>query len=205
VDGLLPRWRALAGADADVVGEALIRAWDESQRHYHDRSHLTWLLDEADRRAALIRDPAFVGYSIWFHDAIYEPGRPDNEARSADWAREVLKGNPSLASQVGAVIEQTKNHWQGKADGDAAIFLDMDIAILGAEREIYRRYTARIRAEFSQFPDAAYMAGRSAFLEGAVGREALFRTHFYSETLDASARTNMLWELGELRVGRLPQ
>ena len=42
---------ALAGDDADALGEALIRAWDEPQRHYHDQSHLIWLLDEADRRA----------------------------------------------------------------------------------------------------------------------------------------------------------
>src|SRR5215813_5361333 len=104
---LLQRWRMLAGG-ADELGEALIRAWDEPHRRYHDRGHLTWLLDEADRRARLIREPTFVGYSIWFHDAIYEPGRPDNETRSADWAREALKADPNLASRVADVIEQTK-------------------------------------------------------------------------------------------------
>ena len=57
------RWRALAGEGADVLGEALIRAWDEPQRRYHDQSHLIWLLDEAKRRVALVRDRTFVGES----------------------------------------------------------------------------------------------------------------------------------------------
>src|SRR5262245_43414614 len=98
---LLQRWRQLAGVEADALGEALIRAWAEPQRHYHDQSHLTWLLDEADRRAALIHDYAFVGYAIWFHDAVYMPGRPDNETLSADWARGSLAHDPDLAHRVG--------------------------------------------------------------------------------------------------------
>ncbi|MBI3438331.1 MAG: metal-dependent phosphohydrolase [Proteobacteria bacterium] len=205
MSGLLQRWRALAGAGADDVGEALIRAWDEPQRHYHARSHLIWLLDEVDRRLALIQNAAFVRYAIWFHDAIYQPGRSDNEVRSADWAREALKSEPSLASHVGAVIEQTGSHWMGEAEDDAALFLDMDIAILGAEREVYRQYAVQIRTEFAQFPEAAYIAGRSTFLKGAIEREVLFRTPLYRDNLDVSARENMRRELSELLQGRLLQ
>ncbi|MEQ1491582.1 MAG: hypothetical protein ABL932_13640, partial [Terricaulis sp.] len=117
-EGLLQRWRSLAGEGANALGEALIRAWDEPQRFYHGQSHLIWLLDEADRRAALIRDFAFVGYAIWFHDAVYEPGRPDNETLSADWARTSLAHDPDLAARVAHVVEMTKNHADGEADGD---------------------------------------------------------------------------------------
>ena len=159
---LLQRWRDLAGPNTDALGEALIRAWAEPQRVYHDQGHLIWLLDEADRRAALICDSALVGYAIWFHDAVYQPGRPDNETLSAEWARTSLVAQPDLAARVGHVIEMTKDHAAGDADGDASLFLDMDIAILGAPWETYCAYASSIRAEYPHVVDPAFAAGRGA-------------------------------------------
>ena len=200
---LLQRWRTLAGEGADALGEALIRAWDEPQRRYHDQSHLIWLLDEADRRAALICDRAFVGYAMWFHDAIYQPGRPDNERLSADWARTSLVAQPELATRVAHVIEMTKNHAAGEAEGDAALFLGMDIAILGAPWEAYCAYAASIRAEYPHVVDAAFAAGRSAFLANQLEQARTFRTDIYESELGETARANMRWELEEMRKGRM--
>lgn len=200
---LLTRWRDLAGPNADALGEALIRAWDEPQRVYHGQSHLIWLLDEADRRAALIRDRAFLGYAIWFHDAVYEPGRPDNETLSADWARTSLAAEPNLAARVAHVIEMTKSHADGEADGDAALFLDMDVAILGAPWETYCAYAAGIRAEYPHIVDPAFAAGRGAFLAKQLEHERTFRTELYEDELGQQARANMTWELEEMRTGRM--
>lgn len=200
---LLQRWRSLAGEGADALGEALIRAWEEPQRRYHDQSHLVWLLDEADRRLALIRDRAFVGYAIWFHDAVYQPGRPDNEILSADWARTSLVSQPELATRVAHVIEMTKNHADGEADGDAALFLDIDIAILGAPWETYCAYAAGIRAEYPHIVDPAFASGRGAFLEKQLTRAHTFRTELYESELGETARANMRWELEEMRKGRM--
>ena len=200
---LLQRWRALAGEDADALGEALIRAWDEPARVYHDQSHLIWLLDEAERRAALVSDYAFVGFAIWFHDAVYEPGRPDNEALSADWARTSLAHDRALAERVGRVIEMTKDHAAGAASGDEALFLDMDIAILGAPWEIYCAYAAGIRAEYPHIVDPAFAGGRGAFLAKQLERNRIFRTDVYEGELGETARSNMRWELEEMRKGRM--
>jgi predicted metal-dependent HD superfamily phosphohydrolase len=201
--GLQQRWRALAGEGADALGDALIRAWDEPQRVYHDHGHLVWLLDEAERRAALICDNAFVGYAIWFHDAVYEPGRPDNEALSAEWARTSLATQPELADRVGRVIEMTRDHAAGDAVGDAALFLDMDLAILGAPWESYCAYAAGIRAEYPHIVDAAFAAGRGAFLARQLERARTFRTEVYERELGETARANMRWELEEMRKGRM--
>jgi len=201
--GLLHRWRALAGEGADELGEALIGAWAEPQRHYHDQSHLMWLLDEADLRATLIHDRAFVGYAIWFHDAVYMAGRPDNETLSADWARASLAHDPDLARRVGNVIDMTKNHAEGEAEGDAALFLDMDTAILGAPWETYCRYAAGVRREFGQYPDGAFAAGRGDFLDKQLARGRLFRTDLYENELGDTARANMGWEREEMRRGRM--
>lgn len=200
---LLQRWRGLAGEGADALGEALIRAWDEPQRRYHDQSHLIWLLDEADRRAALISDRAFVGYAIWFHDAVYEPGRPDNETLSADWARTSLARDAGLAERVAHVIAMTKDHAAGEASGDAALFLDMDIAILGAPWGAYCAYAAGIRAEYPHVVDPAFAGGRGSFLAKQLERPRTFRTDLYEGELGETARANMRWELEEMRKGRM--
>ncbi len=200
---LLDRWRSLAGDGRDPLGEALIRAWSEPQRHYHDTGHLTWLLDEADRRGSLIRDSVFVGYAIWFHDAVYQPGRPDNETMSADWARTALGALTDYAEPVARVIEMTKHHEDGEAEGDAALFLDMDIAILGAPWEAYCAYAAGIRAEYPHVVDPAFAAGRGAFLAKQLERARTFRTDVYQSELGETARANMRWELEEMRKGRM--
>jgi predicted metal-dependent HD superfamily phosphohydrolase len=203
MNGLLNRWRSLAGDDADALGEALIRAWSEPQRHYHDQSHLIWLLDEAERRASLIQDRDFVGYAIWFHDAVYQPGEPNNETLSAEWARTSLAHDPALAARVGHVIEMTKNHAEGEAEGDAALFLDMDIAILGAPWETYCDYAAGIRAEYPHVVDPAFAAGRGAFLEKQLEHPRTFRTDVYENEIGERARANMRWEREEMRRGRM--
>jgi predicted metal-dependent HD superfamily phosphohydrolase len=202
-ESLLQRWRALAEEGADALGEALIRAWGEPQRRYHNQSHLIWLLDEADRRAALVRDTKFVGYAIWFHDAVYQPGRSDNETLSADWARTSLVAQPDLAARVAHVIEMTKNHVAGEAEGDAEFFLDLDIAILGAPRATYCAYAAGIRDEYPHVTDAAFAAGRGAFLANQLEGARTLRTDLYETQRGDAARANMRWELGEMRAGRM--
>jgi predicted metal-dependent HD superfamily phosphohydrolase len=207
---LLQRWRALAGEGADALGKALIRAWNEPHRHYHGQSHLIWLLDEADRRAGLIGDRAFVGYAIWFHDAIYVIGgpgadgaaQPDNEARSADWAREAI-ADRALGERVGRVIEMTRKHHEGEASGDAALFLDMDLAVIGEPWEAYCAYAAAIRREFSAYNDASFAAGRGRWLEQQLQRPRTFRTEVYEAERGEQARANMRWECEEMRRGRM--
>ena len=201
-EALLDRWRSLAGGGADALGEALIRAYAEKQRYYHGLGHLTWLLDEADRRAALIGDRALVGYAIWFHDAVYDPTQPDNEEYSADWARTSLP-EKALAERVASLVLKTKQHAEGEASADEALFLDMDIAILGAPWEAYCAYAAGIRAEYAHVVDPAFAAGRASFLEGQIAHARTFRTDVYECELGETARANMRWEMQEMRKGRM--
>ncbi len=200
---LLERWRALAGDGADALGQKLLAAYAEPQRRYHDQSHIEWLLDEAERRADQIADAAFVGYAIWFHDGIYQPGMPDNETRSAAWTRAALADKGALAERVAHVIEMTKNHAVGDASGDEALFLDMDVAILGTIFEVYHQYAANIRAEYPHVPDATFAAGRGAFLDGQLANTRIFRTDFYEREFGQQARANMCWEREEMRSGRM--
>jgi predicted metal-dependent HD superfamily phosphohydrolase len=209
-EDLRNRWRSLTGSTcagdcADDLCEKLIAAYGEPHRRYHSLTHLTWLLNEEGRRAALVPDRKLVQFAIWFHDAIYDPLAKDNEERSADWARDALTdlNLTELARSVSALVLKTKDHARGDASPDEAIFLDMDIAILGAPRSEYMQYAADIHVEDAAVPDEVFAAGRGAFLRSWLARERLFRTDAYHAELDAAARANMMWELGELRAGRM--
>ena len=70
---------------SEQLREELLRRWGEPHRHYHDRRHLSEVL------AALPDDaPRAVRLAAWYHDAVYDPTRDDNEEASARLAREQL-------------------------------------------------------------------------------------------------------------------
>ena len=59
---------------------------------------------------------------MWFHDVVYQPLRPDNEARSTDRARAFLQKTtlePARQQRVAFLIERTANHTQPQPPDDA--------------------------------------------------------------------------------------
>src|SRR6185503_16107201 len=125
----------------------------------------------------------------------YDPTRHDNEARSAQLARDLVAASDRTAH----LIELTASH--GKAltlDDDAAHFLDCDAAILGAAPAEFDAYDAGIAFEYKHVPPEAYRAGRRAFLESMRARERIFHTDFFHAQLDVAARANIERALAKL-------
>ncbi|TPW08954.1 MAG: hypothetical protein FD124_45 [Alphaproteobacteria bacterium] len=167
-----------------MLGDRLIAAYSEAHRRYHGLAHVRFLLNEIDRRASSLGNARLVAFAAWFHDAIYDPSAKDNEDRSAGWARRDLAVMGLPATQCDAVarlILMTKSHHAGDATPDEALFLDMDFAILGADHEVYTRYASGVREEYAAVPDAAFRAGRAAFLKSVLGQSRMFRTDLYEE------------------------
>ena len=73
------------GARGDVAGAgaALLGRWAEPHRAYHDLAHLDEVLARVTTLAAEARDVDTVRLAAWFHDAVYDPTKDDNEAQSA--------------------------------------------------------------------------------------------------------------------------
>jgi predicted metal-dependent HD superfamily phosphohydrolase len=83
---------------------------------------------------------------------------------------------------------------------DIAGFLDMDMAILGAEPASYDEYPVGVAREYIPVVgEAAYRYGRVAFLREALdpARPPFFRARARS-SLDGPARSNMRRELVSL-------
>jgi len=160
---------------------AKIRALHGPDRGYHGWRHPAALLELFAEVEGALYDPLAVYCAILLHDAIYEPRRADNEARSAALARQLLGPvlPPETLARAIRMIEATAGHAMpaglSQADReDMAKFLDMDLSILAATAEAFAAYEAGVRREYRHVPDAAFRAGRAGILQGFLARDVLF-------------------------------
>ena len=73
--------------DSPDVRDAVVAAYADPSRGYHDTRHLGEVLDRLDELAGngATYDETPVLLAAWFHDAVYD-GERDAEERSAAWA-----------------------------------------------------------------------------------------------------------------------
>ena len=77
-------WERLGAAAPEGVYEKLVARYSEPQRHYHTARHLAECFAELAAVCGEAEHPAEVEIALWFHDAVYDTKRHDNEQRSAD-------------------------------------------------------------------------------------------------------------------------
>ncbi len=188
--GLVGRWPLGSGYD---VRDALLAAYADPGRGYHDTLHLTEVLDRLDDLD--VSTPAVL-LAAWFHDGVYD-GRPGAEERSAAWALttlDLLVPAPT-AAEVARLVRLTEAHDPDPSDDAGAALCDADLAILAAPAERYDRYVAGVRQDYAHVSDADFAAGRAAVLRDLAGRESLFHTAYGRARWDAPARANLAREL----------
>lgn len=190
---------------AESVFEDLCRRYTEPHRHYHTLDHVVDLLSKADTMSQHVTDPRLVALASWFHDAVYDPHRQDNEAESAQLAAQALQAlgvEEDLIEQVQAFVLATAKHaMPAQAHPDLALFLDLDLSILGAEPERYQAYAEAIRKEYEWVPASVYKSARrdvlNRFLQQAQEGE-LFHTERCRAEYAARAIENLRRELPTL-------
>jgi len=84
------------------------------------------------------------------------------------------------------------------ADVDAAVLLDADLAILGAEPAAYSAYVHGVRLEYHHVAPPQWVVGRAAVLRSFLDRPAIFATPHMAATREARARANLSAELATL-------
>jgi predicted metal-dependent HD superfamily phosphohydrolase len=188
--------------EVDALAEALIDAWAEPHRRYHDLAHLEDCLMLAEALAALAERPHELAVAIAFHDAVYDVRALDNEARSAAWAGRALRehGAPDdVASRVEALVLSTREH--AAEAGDAALLSDIDLSVLGADEEGYARFERGVAEEFAWVDPEQYRVARRRVLERFAARERIFQTKEMRERFEDRARENLLRAIAELGAG----
>lgn len=200
MESLRRSWDALCGRSGLRGGAALwkdlMRRYSEPHRVYHGPAHLAQVIGLLETMQA----PDELLFAAWYHDAVYQPGRGDNEARSALLAAECLRQGgygADAAAVVHAAILATASH---RAESRFAALLDADLAILGAPATDYAAYRAAIRREYASVPEPAFRNGRLAFVRAMLAREAIYQTPHCWRLYEAAARVNLDRERAELEA-----
>lgn len=187
------------GADARRIAasqpllDRLLASYGEPHRHYHTLQHLGECLALFRQHQAQAHRPGEVALALWFHDVIYDVHAHDNEARSADWARDALLqigAAPAAAQRVHALVMATQHDVEPEGP-DAQLLIDIDLSILGAERARFDEYERQVQREYGFVPEDVRIPRRRAILQRFLDRPAIYATPPLHALLEARARDNL--------------
>jgi predicted metal-dependent HD superfamily phosphohydrolase len=191
-------WARLAGDSPTSRTEwaALVAAWSEPHRRYHDLAHLAAVLGLVDGLGAAAQDLDAVRLAAWYHDVVYDPERADNEDVSAQRARAGLRGlvGDERVAEVERLVRLTAGHDPAPDDVNGAVLCDADLAVLAGPPDAYAAYASAVRLEYRHLSDTEFTTGRIAVLEHLLALPALYRTQG-ARSWDETARANLTAEL----------
>lgn len=158
-------------------------------RAYHNLAHIEQMLAALSERGVLTPELAL---AVWGHDLIYDARASNNEERSAalfdGWL--LAYGLDGAARERIYHLILATRHTKAPAEREAALLVDADLSILGAESAAFDRYNAAIREEYAHVPALAYRVGRRKVLQGFLSRPQIYVTPEFAN-LEAQARANL--------------
>jgi predicted metal-dependent HD superfamily phosphohydrolase len=205
-------WQQHVAIDMNELEDVLARH-REPHRRYHTERHVRWVVRHAQQLTAGLAtaqhahrvDLGAVVAAAFYHDAVYDPMRTDNEAMSARLAAGVLERGGWDATRVGAVsmmIDATAGHSQTHDvetdDLSTSVLLAADLAVLAADPAGYSAYVNGVRFEYAHVAEPDWVSGRSAVLRSFIEREHIFPAELQLHEWEARARANIAAELAAL-------
>lgn len=195
---LQERWCDLWGrlgaqGDRDARLEHLRGLYSEPVRAYHTLEHIEACFRAFDEARHLSTRPEEVEYGIWFHDAVYDPRRLDNEEESARLACEVaseIGKDQAFATRVSDMILATKHQSLPKV-ADACLIVDCDLSGLALPFDAFRRNTELVRREYAWQSDEEFNKDLTALFRLFLDRPSVYRTGFFRSNYEQRARENM--------------
>lgn len=175
------------------VFDSIMQAYSEPHRHYHTVRHLEECFAKLEELQAEAVHIGEIELALWFHDAIYNVKRHDNEEKSAAWAVSCLRqanAPDEVIQHVHSLILATRHHGP-TTDGDASVLLDVDLSILGAPPERFQEYEQQIRDEYRHVPLPLFAYKRKMVLEAFLKRPRIFDSSVFLDRYELQARNNI--------------
>lgn len=176
----------------------------EPHRRYHSLSHIEDCLGELEAVPGLTADERLtLEQALWWHDAVYDPTRTDNEAQSATLAERELAeigATDEQRAEVSRLILLTRGHAVEPGDKLGALMISIDLAILGRRPADYDRYAAQIRQEYAHVPEPLYRAGRAAVMRRFLEAETIYPDPAFAARFEVEARANIAREIAALEA-----
>jgi predicted metal-dependent HD superfamily phosphohydrolase len=200
-------WQRHLGTSVEATEwfDTVLGAYRAEGRHYHGVRHVAWVVRHVSTIAAdhPVTDLDGIVAAAFFHDAVYEPTRDDNEAESAAMAARAVHEigwTEAAGRHVADLVMATAGHDVEGADRDTAVLLAADLAVLAAEPSRYAEYATAVRREYAHVDDGAWRAGRARVLRTLLDRPHLFAPELGLDEWERRARANVTSELASLAV-----
>lgn len=179
--------------NSEKIHQRLVEGYDEPQRHYHTLAHIEQCMAMFDQCKSLASNPDALELAVWFHDVIFEPGRPDNEARSAELYLDFSAGVHDEATRglVTRLIMATLHDGSSLEDSDAAFMVDIDLSSFGLSWEEFLRDSQNLRLESADLSDAEYFRRKTNFQNCLLAKEHFYQSDFFAKRLESQARANL--------------
>ena len=185
----------VAGArdDSAAIHRQLLDAYREPQRFYHTLEHIEHCLGMFELCKPELEQPDAVELAIWFHDAIYVPGAPDNEARSAGLYRHHADDvhADDFVALVSRLILATLHDGNSLEDPDADYMVDIDLSSFGLDWDAFLRDSKNLRLERPAVSDEDFYRNQGDFQKLLLARERFFHSKFFQQRFEQRARANL--------------
>ena len=186
----------------------ILQYYQRPLRSYHNLNHIQEMFIQFREvhNQSLWSSPNEIYMALLYHDAIYEYGAKDNEEQSARLAQKDILAHQAdqklNISYITQLIRHTAQHGSLTASeltDDEKLFLDCDMAIVGASTQRYQEYEEQIQQEYTQvYVSFLYRMGRKRFLKKLLRAERIFFSTLFHEKYDKQARKNIETALQKL-------
>lgn len=191
--------------------ENIASRYNEPHRHYHNREHLdncliALVLNSSDCNLS-DHDSKLARIALFYHDAVLDPEKATNEFESAtlfradarkfgltshdgDW-----KLSASDIENISHAIMCTRHidseytpglEWQ-------KVVCDCDLAILGAQPAVFKKYEKDVRKEYQAIPHKQYMKKRETLMKKMKNHAiwGVYWTRVFNMQFNAQAQLNL--------------
>lgn len=199
---------------------ALTALLTQPHRKYHNVNHVNDCLIELSNykksNNVSSRLDTILTYSIWYHDAVYNPYNPPglNEKQSAslfaNYHAESYVGT-SNREMVESVILSTTLHIRTLEFYDdnplldiaTKIMLDIDLAGFGKPRHIFNKNSRNIIDEYYNSNILECLQGRLKFLKKLNERESFYYTDYFKDLYHTNSKNNVEEDISLLETALL--
>jgi len=158
----------------------IVSSYSTKKRNYHNLSHLESCFSVYDN---YFDSNPTIELAIWYHDYIYNPLANDNEEKSAEISKPIVKDiiNSVASDKIEKLILSTKDHIA--FDYESEVLIDIDLSILGSKDYLYDQYEENIRREYWMIKDSIYKKARINILNNFIKKNYIYNTFVFRNSL----------------------
>ena len=172
--------------------DLLIAQYQTPLRFYHTfDGHIAFCITELlSLPPHLIHDRSTMIIALMTHDGYHLYG---DDEQNTYFARHIClaMGMPAEFIDTVCNIVAALSHTILPTDQNTQLCIDIDLAILGQNTDIFDRYEKNIRKEYPTIPDNMFRTERAKILHTFLQRPMIYHTQHFREKYEHTARANI--------------